>query len=902
MDDCDSENEQEASEFLSVNSLFRLCKRNEGSNHKHGLENLKKPEDCLDERSHVGREEEEGGVIDPPLMRVSDLVALRKEWEEEAFLFVERKLREKFEGFMEECKEVFRSSTRARVEGLSSCGDNDVVDLEVCLVGKGNKETDERRVLYKRKVNGYFLSEKRASPEVKMKEASPSLSPKRKRLKTSSLEDATAATKRPGSPHVGGHASVVPREDAAETVNSKGKDLEKGGLKGGNLVAGVFGGMTAEEEEDGVVRCKEAKGAMRFVNVEKGDDHYECILASTDGNARLDDVIADHAINTPNAVFVALTKTMDSRELFDTGCRLFWGVCSKPGGVAPPRNRREGLILIIQAAGNFFWNAIAFLGLLGIVLRSRHESQDLAVDIGDDLKGDITKYGDVWMRKVNNEDCGACGFYDHFAKHIVFPPAVNFAKEHGNSRLCVEHEQERMMARFKFMHLREMFPSRSTSSFFSCGEGEPLNDGDIYMCKLSDFCGNFNNDIFPKEVNLMRAVGAIFITRPLIDKHSLTQYKSGEFDGDESRGTYWVLDSSQPSQEGIELPESLCSLPILEHVLIEDTALWGGSFTVLSNCHHLTELRLVKCNLQNLDRLNLSDLRHLKYLDLRYNYLKEMPSRHCSNVKVLDVSHNFLRNASWLDSFNKLTHVDLSYNYIEDDVCIWESLEMIQCSHNKITSLLFKPRVGTIRSSTKVIDCSYNLICEFPWESLEMLEFLNIRSNSVRNISAFVFPPRLKFLSLEDNSVPISLSSTNFERCSSLSVLNMQNCRLSSIPEEMWKLPELDTVLFSVYSGDSCDFPATFSDSLTGIFVHVESPYPNDLDDGKKFEEKLSVFRNKGVRVVMMKNDNCIYETQAYFKASTKKEMVSFLDEQYESRKSKPATDKAALGNQVIGQ
>ena len=199
----------------------------------------------------------------------------------------------------------------------------------------------------------------------------------------------------------------------------------------------------------------------------------------------------------------------------------------------------------------------------------------------------------------------------------------------------------------------------------------------------------------------------------------------------------------------------------------------------------LRELDMSHNQLALLDKDTLSGLNRLTHLHLAQNdinSLHEMAFESVSDVLVLDLSHNLLRESPQaLKSLKKLQTLDLSFNDLMDlsnaSFLNLTSLWRLQLNNNNIKNI--SKDVFSKLDSLQILDVSYNLLnyieegafddnqklralrldsnsltkMEGLFAQLGDLMWLNVSSNAIINFDYVLLPPKLKWLDISHNLI-----------------------------------------------------------------------------------------------------------------------------------------------------
>ncbi|XP_059059561.1 toll-like receptor 3 [Achroia grisella] len=167
-------------------------------------------------------------------------------------------------------------------------------------------------------------------------------------------------------------------------------------------------------------------------------------------------------------------------------------------------------------------------------------------------------------------------------------------------------------------------------------------------------------------------------------------------------------------------------------------------FTNVKKSLTLSRLDIAQSNIENVTKLNLQVMPHIKYLNLKDNKIQKLVSG--AFFKLYD-----------------LINLDLSYNLITNvQAGSFKDNNQLQClniSHNSLTAITY----GILRglNSLQILDMSYNFIDDMDSERFyeaENLKELILDHNNIYTISAEEFVgTNLEVLSIGDNPLPCDI-------------------------------------------------------------------------------------------------------------------------------------------------
>lgn len=236
--------------------------------------------------------------------------------------------------------------------------------------------------------------------------------------------------------------------------------------------------------------------------------------------------------------------------------------------------------------------------------------------------------------------------------------------------------------------------------------------------------------------------------------------------------------------------------------------------------HHLHSLDLVSTYLSSLDANLIAALPNLTSLDLSYSYnLKPLvanqlaPLTHltqlflsANNQKSLHPGiFNGLHSIKWIyfessnisaiepNTFADLTHlefIDLSHNALTtlNGLKVPKSLLEFKCVRNKLTSLIFDGRNGTL--GIRKLDLSNNQFTTFKWVNFRLmpnLVELELSSNPISDPNEIYLQiqpiPNITWLCLRELGIR-SINSNFFKNFPKLKMIDLKSNRISSIEAE----------------------------------------------------------------------------------------------------------------------
>ncbi|KAM6262629.1 leucine-rich repeat-containing protein 40 isoform 2-T2 [Porphyrio hochstetteri] len=260
----------------------------------------------------------------------------------------------------------------------------------------------------------------------------------------------------------------------------------------------------------------------------------------------------------------------------------------------------------------------------------------------------------------------------------------------------------------------------------------------------------------------------------------------------------------------------------------------------------LTKLILASNKLQCLSE-DVKLLPALTVLDVHDNQLTSLPSAlgQLENLQKLDVSHNKLesipeelmqlpRLKSLLLHHNELSHLpdgfgqlvnleelDLSNNHLSDiptSFALLINLVRLNLACNQLKSL---PADISAMKSLRHLDCTKNYLETVPSKLATMasLEQLYLRKNKLRSLPEFPSCRLLKELHAGENQIEI-LNAENLKHLNSLSVLELRDNKIKSVPDEITVLQKLERLDLS--NNDISRLPYTLGNLPQLKFLALE--------------------------------------------------------------------------------
>ncbi|NXN64005.1 LRC40 protein, partial [Himantopus himantopus] len=192
----------------------------------------------------------------------------------------------------------------------------------------------------------------------------------------------------------------------------------------------------------------------------------------------------------------------------------------------------------------------------------------------------------------------------------------------------------------------------------------------------------------------------------------------------------------------------------------------------------------------------LGELENLQKLDVSHNKLKSIPEElmQLSHLKSLLLHHNELSHLP--DGFGQLVNLeelDLSNNHLTDiptSFALLINLVRLNLACNQLKNL---PADISAMKSLRQLDCTKNYLETVPSKLATMasLEQLYLRKNKLRSLPEFPSCKLLKELHAGENQIEI-LNAENLKHLNSLSVLELRDNKIKSVPDEITLLQKLE--------------------------------------------------------------------------------------------------------------
>uniref|UniRef100_A0A8C9L6H7 Leucine-rich repeat-containing protein 40 n=1 Tax=Pavo cristatus TaxID=9049 RepID=A0A8C9L6H7_PAVCR len=220
----------------------------------------------------------------------------------------------------------------------------------------------------------------------------------------------------------------------------------------------------------------------------------------------------------------------------------------------------------------------------------------------------------------------------------------------------------------------------------------------------------------------------------------------------------------------------------------------------------------------------LGQLENLQKLDVSHNKLKSIPEEllQLSHLKSLLLQHNELSHLP--DGFGQLVsleELDLSNNHLTDiptGFALLINLVRLNLACNQLKNL---PADISAMKSLRQLDCTKNYLETVPSELATMasLEQLYLRKNKLRSLPELPSCKLLKELHAGENQIEI-LNAENLKHLNSLSVLELRDNKIKSVPEEITLLQKLERL--DLANNDISRLPYTLGNLSQLKFLALE--------------------------------------------------------------------------------
>ncbi|NXY90609.1 LRC40 protein, partial [Alcedo cyanopectus] len=220
----------------------------------------------------------------------------------------------------------------------------------------------------------------------------------------------------------------------------------------------------------------------------------------------------------------------------------------------------------------------------------------------------------------------------------------------------------------------------------------------------------------------------------------------------------------------------------------------------------------------------LGQLENLQKLDVSHNKLESIPEEllQLPCLKSLLLQHNELRHLpEGLGQLGNLEELDVSNNHLTDipaSFALLVNLVRLNLACNQLKNL---PAEISAMKSLRQLDCTKNYLETVPSKLATMasLEQLYLRKNKLRSLPEFPSCKLLKELHAGENQIEI-LNAENLKHLNSLSVLELRDNKIKSIPDEITLLEKLERLDLS--NNDISRLPYTLGNLPQLKFLALE--------------------------------------------------------------------------------
>ncbi|XP_010142449.1 PREDICTED: leucine-rich repeat-containing protein 40, partial [Buceros rhinoceros silvestris] len=220
----------------------------------------------------------------------------------------------------------------------------------------------------------------------------------------------------------------------------------------------------------------------------------------------------------------------------------------------------------------------------------------------------------------------------------------------------------------------------------------------------------------------------------------------------------------------------------------------------------------------------LGQLKNLQKLDVSHNKLGSVPEElmQLTYLKSLLLHHNELGRLP--DGFGQLVgleELDLSNNCLTDIPTSFASLTSLVRLNLSCNQLRTLPADISAMTGLRQLDCSKNYLETVPPQLATMvsLEQLYLRKNKLQALPEFPLCGSLKELHAGENQIE-TINAENLKHLNSLSVLELRDNKIKSVPDEITLLQKLERLDLS--NNDISRLPYTLGNLLQLKFLALE--------------------------------------------------------------------------------
>ncbi|XP_072366209.1 PH domain leucine-rich repeat-containing protein phosphatase 1 [Scyliorhinus torazame] len=228
------------------------------------------------------------------------------------------------------------------------------------------------------------------------------------------------------------------------------------------------------------------------------------------------------------------------------------------------------------------------------------------------------------------------------------------------------------------------------------------------------------------------------------------------------------------------IPVVLENLPPVEKLCMSGNYLETLCLQSLSNLSHIKHVDLRLNRITNLDVADVDFLQHVTHLDLRDNKLIALDATVFENIEVIHCERNHLTSLKVSGYFLKNLYAASNELVYIDAFPVPNNLTFMDVSRNRLDSL---PEWVCEGKKLEVLDISHNQICEFPAKlfSSGSLRKLLAGHNQLRRLPERFERTQAEILDIQHNHL-IELPSNLFLKADCLRCLNVSANKLETLP------------------------------------------------------------------------------------------------------------------------